>query len=115
MKQYRILTSNTIDGLLDQINDVAEQGYELDKFEQNGVADDNWQGIAIMVIEIDSLDEFDYITPSELKEVDPEAKDVFIIRNSDNFPICECYSTEEAQTICDALNRDSKTVLNSML
>jgi len=115
MKKYRLLTSNTIDGLLEQINDVAEQGFELDKFNQNGTADNLWQGIAIMKKNIDSVDEFDFVTPSELKEIDPEAKDIFLIRNSDNFPICECYSTEEAEAICEALNSNSKSVLNSML
>jgi len=100
MKQYRLLTSDTVDGLLEQINDVAEQGYELDKFEHSGSADENWQGIAIMKIEIDSIDEFDYVTPNELAEIDPEAKSSYLVRNSDNFPICECFSDKEADAIC---------------
>ncbi len=115
MKQYRILTDNTVDGLLEQINQTAEQGFILDKFDHSGTADVNWQGVAVMVIDVDVEKEFDYVTPQELKEVDPEAKDVFLIRNSGNFPLCECYSTEEAEAICDALNKDSESILNSML
>jgi len=115
MKQYRLLTSDTVDGLLEQINDVAEQGFKLDKFDHNGDADNNWQGIAIMVKNIDSVDEFDFITPQERLEVDPESNSMFLIRNSDNFPICECFSEKEAVAICEALNANPKNILNSML
>jgi len=40
---------------------------------------------------------------------------MYLVRNSDNFPICECFSDKEAEAICDALNKDSKNVLNSMV
>lgn len=118
MKQYRLLTSNTVDELLEQINNVAEQGFELDKFIQNGTADNDWQGIAIMkkeVEEVDSVNEFDFVTPLDLKEIDPEAEGVFIVRNSDNFPICECHSEKEAIAICESLNYNYKNVLISMV
>ena len=46
--KYEILTDRTLDGLDKQINDMAEKGYELDKFEQNNCYEGEWQGIAIM-------------------------------------------------------------------
>jgi len=47
MDNYRIVSSDTIDGLQEQIESVSREGYILDKFNDNGNPD-NWQGIAIM-------------------------------------------------------------------
>lgn len=46
--KYITLTDDTVDGLGDQINVLAKEGYELDKYEQNNYYDGEWQGIAIM-------------------------------------------------------------------
>jgi len=63
----------------------------------------------------DNNDEFDYLTPIELKEVDPEWNNTYLVRSSDNFPICECFFEKEAKAVCNALNKDSNNVLNSMV
>ena len=59
---------------------------------------------------------FDYLTPEEILKVSPEANPkIFLIRCSDNFPICEYWSEKEAKAICNSLNKNKKEVLKSMI
>jgi len=46
--KYRLISSETVEDLIENINELAEMGYELDKLTTSGTPSNDWQGIAIM-------------------------------------------------------------------